>query len=131
MFTEIENLRKQLQAARAELQRLKKAERLAKLKSALKVDPYDAEAVRAAERMNEALAALSDDAFELHIRTWAKFSPAPPPPKSTPAPLPPKQTNLPAPATEVGSGNESLRLSIASLFGTAAIDPDPSVTTLF
>jgi len=84
----------------------KTIERLNKLKSALKVNPEDADALKSVETLNESLAALSDEAFEKFIETQAKFTPAPLAPKQTPAPLAPKATNKPAPMGGKASEDE-------------------------
>ena len=75
----------------------RKAERLSKLKSALKVDEKNAEAVAAVAKITESLAGLSDEQFSDYVASQAKLTHVPAPPKTTPAPLPPKSTNLPAP----------------------------------
>lgn len=112
-----------------------KAERLTKLKAALKVNETDAEAVKTVEALNQSLASLDDATFDAYVQAQAKFTPAPLPPKSTSAPLPPQSTTAPAPnsgkaALETAepvpaptnaiasedNGVEKLRNSIASMF---------------
>lgn len=75
----------------------RKAERLAKLKAALKISETNGEAVKDAEKLSDSLAGLSDEQFDSYVAVQAKFTSVPLPPKSTPAPLPPKSTSKPAP----------------------------------
>lgn len=70
-----------------------KAERLAKLATAMNVDPTDVEAFKSVAALNEALGNLTPDQFAAYLTATAavapKATPAPLPPKATPAPLPP------------------------------------------
>lgn len=111
-----------------------RADRLAKLKVALKVDETAAEAVAAAVSLNDSLLSLADEQFDAYVTAQAKLSPvpkmtpAPTPPKQTPAPIPPSQAKADLedakPVTEPalaiaseGDGVRKVRTGIATMFG--------------
>lgn len=104
----------------------KKAERLIKVKAAMKVADDDAKALAAAAKLAESLTSLNDEQFDANIQALVVASenmmtkPAPtndpqagntsfpagkakPAPKGTPAPLAPKATDKPAPMAGKGS----------------------------
>lgn len=84
-----------------------KAERVASIKAALKVDEKDEKAVAAAVEMVDALVGLSDEKFAAHIQSIAKLTPAPFAPKMTPAPLPPATTPGKPEETGTAQGSET------------------------
>jgi len=87
-------------------EKVKTAARIAAVKTALKVNESDAEAVKAAEELATTLTNLSDEGFAAHLKAISKFTPAQLPPKGTPAKDPPKATNKPAPMSGKGSETE-------------------------
>ena len=131
----VEELNKNLAESADELKKIyanqTAQERLAKLVAAMKVDLNDAEAVKAAEELNESLTALTKEKFESFLASQAKFSSAPLPPKSTPAPTAPLVTGKPAPmagkAAETDGGEANAN---TESLDTAVAATQPSLVTI-
>lgn len=105
---------KSLKAATDELNQIKadkkQTERIAKVKSALKLDDKEA------TEFNKTLAEMSDEKFEAHIQAISKFAP-----KQAQASVADLETvevtPEPALAVETNAGAENVRKSIAAMFG--------------
>ena len=139
-----EELEKKYNALAEDLKKVqatqKRAERLAFVKSTLKVNESDAEAVKAANDLVDSLSEISDEKFDLQVKSIAKFTPAPLAPKETPAPLPPKQTNKPAPMAgkageetdpaEKNASTENLDTAVANKDAALGTDTTSEVDNL-